>query len=152
MTAPAQGSNQARLSNYKFTSNMRNPLTQAVTAVPNQTTVQAALTKGNTLNPIIVHIQYSNRLSVHEPLTITMLTTAKPADQKQMIGERLFPFIEKMCPQLAGKVTGMLLEIDNSELLHMLDHAESLKTKVDEALAVLQLHQATNTVPVNKLE
>lgn len=35
-----------------------------------------------------------------------------------------------MYPDLAGKITGMLLEIDNSELLHMLEHHESLKAKV----------------------
>ena len=31
--------------------------------------------------------------------------------------------------ELAGKITGMLLEIDNSELLHMLDNRELLKRK-----------------------
>lgn len=35
-----------------------------------------------------------------------------------------------MYPDLAGKITGMLLEIDNSELLHMLEHHESLQAKV----------------------
>ena len=40
---------------------------------------------------------------------------------------------------MAGKITGMLLEIDNSELLHMLEHPQSLKAKVDEAVAVLQV-------------
>ena len=34
----------------------------------------------------------------------------------------------------------MLLEIDNSELVHMLEHQESLKSKVEEAVAVLQAH------------
>ena len=43
--------------------------------------------------------------------------------------------------ELAGKITGMLLEIDNSELLHMLDNKELLKSKVDEAVLVLQHHQ-----------
>ena len=47
-----------------------------------------------------------------------------------------------MYPDMAGKITGMLLEIDNSELVHMLEHHESLKGKVDEAVAVLQAHQA----------
>uniref|UniRef100_A0A8C2FG61 Polyadenylate-binding protein n=1 Tax=Cyprinus carpio TaxID=7962 RepID=A0A8C2FG61_CYPCA len=58
------------------------------------------------------------------------------------IGERLFPLIQNMHPSLAGKITGMLLEIDNSELLHMLESPESLRSKVDEAVAVLQAHQA----------
>ncbi|KAF3822665.1 hypothetical protein GH733_008039 [Mirounga leonina] len=62
--------------------------------------------------------------------------------QKQMLGERLFPLIQAMHPTLAGKITGMLLEIDNSELLHMLESPESLRSKVDEAVAVLQAHQA----------
>ncbi len=35
-----------------------------------------------------------------------------------------------MQPDLAGKITGMLLEIDNTELLHMLESRESLKAKV----------------------
>ena len=52
-----------------------------------------------------------------------------------------------MYPELAGKITGMLLEIDNSELVHMLEHHESLKGKVDEAVAVLQAHQAKATAP-----
>ena len=59
-----------------------------------------------------------------------MLAAAPPQEQKQMLGERLFPLIQRMYPDLAGKITGMLLEIDNSELLHMLEHHESLKPKV----------------------
>lgn len=75
-------------------------------------------------------------------LTPSMLADATPQDQKQMLGERLYPLIASMHPEEAGKITGMLLEIDNSELLHMLEHQESLKAKVDEAVAVLQAHQA----------
>jgi len=77
-----------------------------------------------------------------EPLTASMLSDAPPQEQKQMLGERLFPLIHSMYPELAGKITGMLLEIDNSELLHMLESRESLKAKVEEAVAVLQAHQA----------
>ena len=65
-----------------------------------------------------------------EPLTASMLAAAPPQEQKQMLGERLFPLIQSMYPDLAGKITGMLLEIDNSELLHMLESRESLKAKV----------------------
>lgn len=45
-------------------------------------------------------------------------------------GERLYPLIQAMHPTFAGKITGMLLEIDNSELLHMLESPESLHSKV----------------------
>lgn len=76
-----------------------------------------------------------------EPLTTGMLAAAQPQEQKQMLGERLYPLIHSMHPEWAGKITGMLLEIDNAELLHMLDSRESLKAKVEEAVVVLQAHQ-----------
>ncbi|XP_076877579.1 polyadenylate-binding protein 1A-like [Brachyhypopomus gauderio] len=77
-----------------------------------------------------------------EPLTASMLAAAPPQEQEQMLGERLFPLIQNTHPTLAGKITGMLLEMDNSELLHMLESPESLSSKVHEAVAVLQAHQA----------
>lgn len=48
-------------------------------------------------------------------------------------GERLYPLIYEVHTQLAGKITGMLLEIDNSELLLMLESPESLNAKVGGA-------------------
>lgn len=57
-------------------------------------------------------------------------------------GERLFPLIQAMHPTPAGKIAGLLLEIDSSELLHMLGSPESLGSKVDDAVAVRQAHQA----------
>uniref|UniRef100_A0A6Q2YNH7 Polyadenylate-binding protein n=1 Tax=Esox lucius TaxID=8010 RepID=A0A6Q2YNH7_ESOLU len=64
-----------------------------------------------------------------EPLTASMLASAPLMEQKQLLGERLYPLIQGLHPNLAGKITGMLLEIDNSELLHMLESPESLHSK-----------------------
>ena len=71
-----------------------------------------------------------------------MLAQAQPETQKQMLGDRIFPLIHGMYPDLSNKITGMLLEIDNSELLHMLEHHDSLKSRAEEALAVLQAFRA----------
>jgi polyadenylate-binding protein len=73
-----------------------------------------------------------------------MLAGAPPQEQKQMLGERLYPHIQSMHPDLAGKITGMLLEIENSELLSMLDFRANptlLTEKVNEAVTVLSQHR-----------
>ncbi|KAL6457659.1 hypothetical protein MHYP_G00346220 [Metynnis hypsauchen] len=100
---------------YKYAAGVRNPQ-QHMNTQPQVSMQQPA-----------VHVQGQ------EPLTASMLAAAPPQEQKQMLGERLFPLIQNMHPTLAGKITGMLLEIDNSELLHMLESPESLRSKVDEA-------------------
>ena len=52
-----------------------------------------------------------NKMKMNEePLTMTMLAAAVPQDQKQMLGEKLFPRIRRLYQDLAGKVTGILLE------------------------------------------
>lgn len=77
-----------------------------------------------------------------DPLTLSALANASPTLQKNMIGERLYPLIHHSQPELAGKITGMLLEMDNSELLHLLESPDALRMKVAEALEVLKQHQA----------
>jgi len=77
----------------------------------------------------------------NEALTAAALASATPEMQKNMIGERLYPLIHMSQPELAGKITGMLLEMDNSELLHLLESPEALGAKISEALQVLEAHQ-----------
>merc|ERR1712184_10810 len=126
--AVAANKQNAPRANYKYAPGVRNPAQVMAMGgpqpVPQQQPQPAVLIQGQ------------------EPLTASMLAAAPPQEQKQMLGERLFPLIQGMYPELAGKITGMLLEIDNSELVHMLEDGQSLKGKVDEAVAVLQAHQS----------
>eukprot|EP00747_Dinoflagellata_sp_TGD_P124263 gnl/TRDRNA2_/TRDRNA2_173959_c2_seq34.p1 gnl/TRDRNA2_/TRDRNA2_173959_c2~~gnl/TRDRNA2_/TRDRNA2_173959_c2_seq34.p1 ORF type:complete len:667 (-),score=181.99 gnl/TRDRNA2_/TRDRNA2_173959_c2_seq34:80-1993(-) len=71
-------------------------------------------------------------------LSAAALAAAPPGIQKQMLGERLFPAISKYQPELAGKITGMMLEMDNSELLILLESEGQLKHKIEEAMRVLE--------------
>uniref|UniRef100_A0A667Y5K9 Polyadenylate-binding protein n=1 Tax=Myripristis murdjan TaxID=586833 RepID=A0A667Y5K9_9TELE len=102
----------ARGSHYKYSSAVRNA--QQVIPVP------AHMTR---LQVCIVAVM------LQEPLSASVLAAAPLMDQKQLLGERLYPLIQALHPNLAGKITGMLLEIDNSELLHMLESPESLHSK-----------------------
>merc|ERR1719331_238586 len=79
-----------------------------------------------------------------QPLTSDMLSQANPSQQKQMIGERIFPKIQRREPKLAGKITGMLLEMDNMELLHLLEDEKALMSKINEALLVLGYYSTNN--------
>jgi len=74
------------------------------------------------------------------PLTLKTLAAAPEKQKKQLIGEQLFPLIKQREPVLAGKITGMLLEMDNHELIHLLESPGALQEKISEAMAVLQQH------------
>merc|ERR1719262_1215785 len=39
------------------------------------------------------------------------LANAPPGMQKQMLGEKIFPMISRIHPEMAGKITGMMLEM-----------------------------------------
>ncbi|CAH8331614.1 unnamed protein product [Eruca vesicaria subsp. sativa] len=67
------------------------------------------------------------------------LALASPANHSQILGEQLYPLVEKHEPVHVAKVTGMLLEMDQAEILHLLESPEALKAKVSMALDVLRL-------------
>ncbi|KAF2612580.1 hypothetical protein F2Q70_00010522 [Brassica cretica] len=68
----------------------------------------------------------------------TSLANASPEHQRTMLGENLYPLVEQLEAESAAKVTGMLLEMDQTEVLHLLESPEALKAKVAEAMDVLR--------------
>lgn len=83
------------------------------------------------------HHQQQQQHQQGEMSLSTQLASATEEQKKQMLGERLYPLVQARQPQLAGKVTGMLLEIDNGELIHLLESREALAEKIQEAVDVL---------------
>ena len=73
-----------------------------------------------------------------KPLTAAALASAPPGMQKQMLGDKLFPAIRKYRPELADKITGMMLEKDNGELLALLGSERKLKSMIDETMRILK--------------
>ena len=63
-----------------------------------------------------------------------------PEEQKNALGERLYVKIQELRPMQAAKITGMLLEMDTPEILHVLEDVSMLRAKIDEAVAVLKQH------------
>ena len=57
--------------------------------------------------------------------------------RKQQIGDWLFPLVQSVDAQRAGFITGMLLELEPSELLDLLGSFEALYFRVAEAQVVL---------------
>lgn len=71
-------------------------------------------------------------------MLMQQLHSATPDNRRVILGETLYPLISKVEPLAAAKITGMLLEMDQSEVLHLIDSPESLQSKIVEALKVLK--------------
>ena len=59
-------------------------------------------------------------------ISLSDLIAMGPHEQKQLLGERLYMSVVNIDPQLrdmelAGKITRMLLEMDNLDLCHLLE-------------------------------
>ncbi|KAL6603877.1 hypothetical protein ACP70R_044238 [Stipagrostis hirtigluma subsp. patula] len=72
----------------------------------------------------------------------TALASADPKQQLQILGEKLYPLVEQLERAHASKVTGMLLEMDKTEVLHLIESPEALRQKVCEAMDVLRRSKA----------
>ena len=81
-----------------------------------------------------------------QPLTMAFLASLSTEEQKRAIGDRMFALISSQHPELAAKITGMLLEMENSDLVELLDQPDQLNIKVNEAIDVLKQHNVLSDV------
>eukprot|EP00761_Pharyngomonas_kirbyi_P011460 gb/GECH01011485.1/.p1 GENE.gb/GECH01011485.1/~~gb/GECH01011485.1/.p1 ORF type:complete len:605 (+),score=160.18 gb/GECH01011485.1/:1-1815(+) len=72
-------------------------------------------------------------------IDVQALAQASPEEKRNILGMKLYPLVEKYAePSDVPKVTGMLLEMNHPEILHLLESAQALKEAVDGALTALK--------------
>lgn len=95
------------------------------------------------------------RDAVGQPMPIQALATAlanAPLEQQRtMLGEALYPLVDALEHDAAAKVTGMLLEMDQPEVLHLIESPDALKAKVSEAMDVLRNVAQQGNNPADQL-
>ena len=79
-------------------------------------------------------------------ISLSDLTAMGQQEQKHLLGERLYLSVMTIDPlfhdlDLVGKITGMLLELNNADIFHLLESPDALHKKVQEAIAVLEANQ-----------
>ena len=65
----------------------------------------------------------------------------------QAIGNALFPLVSALRPGIEGKVTGMLLDLDDAELALLLSDESALVRRVEEAATVICSHVLSTLIP-----
>lgn len=94
---------------------------------------QAANAGGAQANNLNFNREFYNSLDVKE--------------KKQYLGEIIYPFVYAREPTTAAKITGMLLEIEDEELINYTKSPESLIRKIEEASNVLKRYNQNAKVP-----
>ncbi|VVB01248.1 unnamed protein product [Arabis nemorensis] len=109
------------------------------------------------LNKISLHLSPddSSRPRSLLPGLKEALVYATPEQQRTWLGEPLYPLVKELEPLQTAKITGMLLQMDPSEIVHLIDSPEAFKAK--ESIEVLrnsiptELQLTSSTKPMSKL-
>lgn len=70
-------------------------------------------------------------------LTQKLAATQDSDVRRTMLGEELYPLVLEMEPDLAGKITGMLLEMSEADVIAIIEDRMACQDKVGEAKRVL---------------
>ncbi|XP_012256943.2 E3 ubiquitin-protein ligase UBR5 isoform X2 [Athalia rosae] len=74
------------------------------------------------------------------PLPVSHPSNDNLTLHQQQLGDRLYPKVHALRPTLAGKITGMLLELSPAQLLMLLASEDALRQKVEEAFELIHSH------------
>ncbi|KAJ8380123.1 hypothetical protein SKAU_G00009010 [Synaphobranchus kaupii] len=85
-----------------------------------------------------------------EPMTFSYLASLSPKDRDQILGWHLYSPILGQQPDLAPKITGMLLQLEDRTILKLLESPESLHAKVKKVVSVLHDVWAQETAKKNQ--
>ena len=66
---------------------------------------------------------------------------------QQQLGDRLYPRVSSIRPNMAGKITGMLLELTPAQLLMLLATEEALRQRVEEAVDIILTAEGGTAAP-----
>ena len=78
---------------------------------------------------------------------------AAPDVKKRMIGEKIYPVVlDKTNAKIAGKVTGMLLEMPEPDLIELVKNEPKLVQRVQEAKDVLRKAWEDNPEALKELD
>ena len=79
------------------------------------------------------------------------LGTLPLEEQKQYLGDHIFPLIQKTQPFLAKKITGMLLDLPNAEIIRAITIQQILDKWISDAISTLSDYEhMQNTSPEEK--
>ncbi|XP_062304848.1 polyadenylate-binding protein 1-like, partial [Osmerus eperlanus] len=85
----------------------------------------------------LVHLLTNTQPSAYvwgkEPLTASTLASTPLHYQNPKLGVSLISIIHKFQPHLAEKLTGMFLEMENDEVIHLLGSPQALHSKINQA-------------------
>lgn len=88
-----------------------------------------------------VPVSPPNELSTYNDLQKKTLASLSVTKQKKILDNLLYDQVMQITNNNAGKITGMLLELDTSDILYLLDSAPVLREKVEEAEQILWQQQ-----------
>jgi len=82
------------------------------------------------------HLLHPEEMSVSD--FVKAAASMPDVKRKHVFGERLFPMVAAAQPDLAPKITGMLLEMEDTEIVELLESSHALEIKIQEAMSVLE--------------